>query len=503
MSGYEHVAPAWVLVFPLVGALILPLIGRRWPGAVHGVALLAVGCSAVAALYTATLVVTVGVVTHTFGNWEPPWGIQFRVDHLGAAMVVLITVISFLVLLWGHDGQPERLRRRNHFYYALYLLFTMGLSGFVLTGDLFNLYVFLEVIALTGYALIAVGDPQAPFAAFRYMILGTLGASAYLVGLAYLYGMTGSLNFMDVAQRLAAVDQPRTAFVALSLLVAGFGIKAALFPLHAWLPDAYSFSPPVTTAFMAAVGTKIGAYGIFRVLYTIYRIGDGAGHTLPVTTAMAWLSGAGIILGSIFAIAQTDLKRMLAYSSVSQIGYVLLGFSLANGPGITGGVLHMINHAVMKCALFLVAGVLASRLGHRDIRRFDGIGLELPFTMAVFGVASLSMVGLPPTAGFFSKWYLVVGAVEAGRWPFVVIILLSSLLNAIYFIRILERAFLRPRKDRTADAKHPPLRLRPLSASMQVPMGVMAVAILVLGLGSWPLVEHVVRFVVPVSVGAG
>ena len=503
MNGFEHVAPAWVLVFPLVGALLLPLIGRRWPKAVHGVALVAVGFSAVAALYTASLVVQVGVVVHTFGNWEPPWGIQFRVDYLGAVMVVLVTTLSFLVLLWGHDGHPKRLRSRDHFFFALYLLFTMGLSGFVMTGDLFNLYVFLEVIALTGYALIAVGDPQAPFAAFRYMILGTLGASAYLVGLAYLYGMTGSLNFVDVATRLSQVHDPRTTFVALSLLVAGFGIKAALFPLHAWLPDAYAFSPSVTTAFMAAVGTKIGAYGIFRVLYTIFRIQDGAGTSLPVTTAMAWLSGAGIILGSLFAIAQTDLKRMLAYSSVSQIGYVLLGFSLANAAGITGGVLHMVNHAVMKCALFLVAGVLSSRLGHRDIRRLDGVGLELPFTMAVFGVAALSMVGLPPTAGFFSKWYLVLGAVEAGRWPFVVIILLSSLLNAVYFFRILERAFLRPRREPATDAEHPPVGLKTLSASMRAPMAVTAVLILVLGFGSWPLVTHVIRFIVPLNLGAG
>ena len=489
-------APIIVLCWLFFPALALPFVRRASARMVHPVALVASGMAFITALYVAAMVVVSGQpVVHYLGGWRPPWGIEFHVDYLSAVMAVLITSLSFLVLLFSKEALGERLTQRSHFYYALYLLFTMGMTGMSMTGDLFNLYVFLEVTALTGYALVAVGDPEAPFAAFRYIVVGTLGASFYLLGLAYLYGMTGSLNFIDVARRLQAYHDSRTAMVALAFLLTGFGIKAALFPLHTWLPDAYSYSPNVTTAFMAAVGTKVGAYGIFRVLYTIYQIGSWPQH-LPITSIMGWLAAAGIIVGSVLAIAQTDLKRMLAYSSVSQIGYILLGFSLVNAAGITGAVLHIINHAFMKACLFMVSGAVVLRLGHRDIRRFAGLGKQMPVAMAAFTIAALSMVGLPPTAGFFSKWYLVLGALRAGKWPFVVIILVSSLLNAVYFFRILERVYFTKRLEPTPSDIHPS-EIRPLPASIVAPLSITAVGILVLGLGSWPLVQHVVRFIVP------
>jgi multicomponent Na+:H+ antiporter subunit D len=490
----ESSVPIAVISVPLFAALVLPLVRRLSPRIVHPLAVVAGAGALVAAIYQIVLVVRLGQpLVSWLGGWEPPWGIEFRVDHLGAIMALLVTSLSFLVLVFAREGLEERLERRSHFYYSLYLLFTVGLIGFVQTGDLFNLYVFLEVIALTGYALIAVGEPQSPFAAFRYVILGTLAASFYLVGLAYLYGITGSLNFVDVAARLGTHGAERSVLVALAFLLVGFGIKAALFPLHAWLPDAYTYSPSVTAAFMAAVGTKIGAYGVFRVMFTIYEIGS---NRHPVTEIMGWMAAIAIIVGSILAIAQTDLKRMLAYSSVSQIGYVLLGFSLVNPAGITGGVLHIVNHAFMKASLFMVAGAVMARLGHRDIRRFAGLGREMPVAMAAFTVAALSMVGLPPLAGFFSKWYLVVGAVDAGKWPFVVVILVSSLLNAVYFFRVLERVYLAP-VAATEPADAPARTFAPLPLTMSAPLGVTAIAILLLGLGSWPLVEHVVRHIVP------
>ena len=484
--------PVAIIAILFFTALALPLVRRAWPRAAHPLAVLASGAALLVAVRQIFLVVRTGRPLVTWlGGWEPPWGIELRVDHLGAVMALLVTALAFLVLVFAREGLEERVRSRSGFYYSLYLLFAMGLVGFVQTGDLFNLYVFLEVIALTGYALIAVGEPQSPFAAFRYVMLGTLAASFYLLGLAYLYGLTGTLNFMDAAARLQAIGFTRPVLVALAFLLVGFGIKAALFPLHAWLPDVYAFSPSVTTAFMAAVGTKVGAYAIFRVLFTIYQV-DGAGHRLAITEIMGWMAAVGIIVGSVLAIAQTDLKRMLAYSSVSQIGYVLLGFSLLNAAGIIGGVLHIVNHAFMKASLFMVAGAVRSRLGHSDIRRFGGLSRSMPLAMATFTVAALSMVGLPPMAGFFSKWYLVVGAVDAGKWPFVVVILVSSLLNAVYFFRVLERVYLRGE----AEGAHVG-RVAPLPLSMTTPLGVSAAAIVVLGLASSPLVEHVIRLIVP------
>lgn len=485
--------PAAIVSILFFTALTLPLARRISLRVVYPLAVAASGAALVVAVQQMVLVVRIGQpLVNWLGGWEPPWGIEFRVDHLGAIMALLITALSFLVLVFAKEGLDQHLRVRSGLYYSIYLLFTTGLVGFVQTGDLFNLYVFLEVIALTGYTLIAVGEPQAPFAAFRYITLGTLGASFYLIGLAYLYGLTGTLNFLDMAQRLAPLGYARPVLVALTFILVGFAIKAALFPLHAWLPDAYTYSPNVTTAFMAAVGTKVGAYAIFRVLFTVYQL-DAQTHHLAITEIMGWMAAIAIVVGSVLAMAQTDLKRMLAYSGVSQIGYVLLGFSLMNPAGITGGVLHIVNHAFMKASLFMVAGAVALRFGHRDIRRFDGLGRSMPFAMAVFTVGALSMVGLPPMAGFFSKWYLVLGAVDAGKWFFVVVILVSSLLNAVYFFRVLERVYFRRQEPAPADTN----AVAPLPLSMTAPLGISAIAIVVLGLGSSPLVDRVIRLIVP------
>jgi multicomponent Na+:H+ antiporter subunit D len=500
--------PVLAIIVLLGGALVQIWTGRLWPKLAHPFAVATAALAALSMALLAWRVAQEGTVSYALGGWAPPWGIELRVDHLSALMGVMVTGLSLVVLVFAGRGLSAHLNSRRPYFYSLYLLLTLGMSGMTLTGDLFNLYVFLEVTALTSYALIAVGDEQAPVAAFRYLIIGTLGAMFYLLGVAYLYGLTGSLNFVDVAEQLAALPSGGPAAVALALMLVGFGIKAALFPMHAWLPDAYSYAPNVTTAFLGAVGTKIGAYGIFRVLYTVYHV-ELNPPAWPVLEIMGGLSAVAIVVGSILAIAQTDLKRMLAYSSVAQIGYVLLGFSLTNPLGITGGVLHILNHALMKCCLFLAAAAIVARLGHRDIRHFGGLARDMPITMTAFTVAAISMIGLPPTAGFFSKWYLVLGAVEAGRWPYVGVILGSSLLTAVYFFRILEQAWLRALADpaarleqATGVALYPDFSRR-LPLTMVTPLALAAVAILVLGLGSWSLVETLIRPIVPVALEAG
>ncbi len=513
---------AWIIAVPFFAAALLPIVHRLNRALVHPLALLGAGAALIFALHaSAIVVISEAPVIHRLGGWPPPWGIELRLDHLSTVMVVLISLLSFLVLLFGHGGMEKRLEGRSHFFYSMYLLFSVGLFGMVLTHDLFNLYVFLEVSSLAGYALIAVGERASPFAAFRYLILGTLGAMLFLLGLGYLYALTGTLNFLDVAERLAPISDSRAALVALALMLTGFGIKAALFPLHAWLPDSYTYSPNVTVAFMAAVGTKVGAYGVFRVLFTIYEVGAVRIH-MPAIEIMCWMSAVAILAGSILAMAQSDLKRMLAYSSVSQIGYVLLGFSLLNANGVIGGVLHIVNHAFMKCCLFLVIGAMMAKVGHRDIRRLSGMGRKMPGVMAAFSIGAVSMVGLPPTAGFFSKWYLVLGALDAGSWVLVAVIVVSSLLNAAYFFRVLERVYLtRPEEPsvpagaeaigeargseapRASDgppdspSQEPWLPDGMLPASVLAPIGITSIGLLVLGLGSAWLVDNVLRFIVP------
>ncbi len=509
MAAHVSVLPILVLLF---GAMLQIAVARLWPKLTHPLAVVTSAGSFVAAVLLAVRVVRDGAVSYQLGGWSPPWGIELRVDNLSAVMVVMVTALSLLVLVFAGSGLAAHLRSRRAYFYSLYLLLTMGMSGMVLTGDLFNLYVFLEVTALASYAILGVGDDASPVSAFRYLIIGTLGAMFYLLGIAFVYGITGTLNYADVAERLMAMGSDGAsgpAAVGLALMLAGFGIKAALFPLHIWLPDAYTYAPNVTTAFLGSVGTKIGAYAIFRVLYTVYGVEQNR-IDWPVLEVMGALSAVAIVVGSVLAIAQTDLKRMLAYSSVAQLGYVLLGFSLPNELGLTGGFLHILNHALMKCCLFLATAAIVARLGHRDIRKLGGLGREMPMTMTAFTIAAISMIGLPPTAGFFSKWYLVLGAVEAGRWPYVVVILGSSLLTAVYFFRVLEHAWLRALAD-------PQARLQPTSAGgeafserrhllpagMIAPLVVTGLGIFVLGLASWPLVEHVIRPALPAALGAG
>jgi multicomponent Na+:H+ antiporter subunit D len=365
----------------------------------------------------------------------------------------------------------------------------LGFNGIVLTGDLFNLFVYLEISSLSAYSLLAIGSKPAPFAAFRYLIMGTVGGSFYLLGLAFLYTVTGTLNMADMQAMLPQFAAQPAVVTGLILIVVGMGIKSALFPLHGWLPDVYSFASSTSTALIAPIGTKVAAYVLIRILLFVFGA-DLINSVIPLSLIIGCLACAGILYGSFMAIRQTELKRMLAYSSVSQIGYILLGVSLANPLGFIGAVLHILNHAMMKACLFLVSGNLFYREGSTSLARFDkSYSKKYPWTMLAFTLAALSMIGLPPFAGFFSKWYLASGAVENGRWTFLVVILASSLLNAVYFFRILEKVYLKdPHStiDVTANAER-----NEVPASMLVPTILLALGLLVIGLSSALIVSTI------------
>jgi len=270
------------------------------------------------------------------------------------------------------------------------------------------------------------------------------------------------------------------------LMVVGIGVKAALFPLHGWLPDSYTFASSSSSALIAPIGTKVAAYILFRIVFYLFGV-ELTDAVAPITTVIGVLAAIGILYGSIMAIAQTEMKRMLAYSSVSQIGYIIMGLSLANPLGFAGALLHVLNHAVMKACLFLVAGNLRMKEGHSDISKFDdSYRKKYPWTMASFSVAAISMVGLPPLAGFFSKWYLALGTIDNENWIFLAVILISSLLNAVYFFRILEKVYMmNPKKDQkeAADAKR-----NEVSFSMMFPTSVLAIALIVIGFANAAIV---------------
>jgi len=374
-------------------------------------------------------------------------------------------------------------------FFAVSLLLLGGLCGIVLTGDLFNLYVFIEIVSVSSYALLGIGSKRAPLSAFRYLVMGTTAGSFYLLGLALLFMRTGTLNMADLAAILPHVAGEIPVGVGIVLMLAGLALKSAIFPLHGWLPDAYTDGSSTATALIAPIGTKAALYALLRVVYFI--LGPAyAVEATPIADVIAYAGAAGIVWGSFMAMGQMELKRMLAYSSVAQVGYIALGIGLASPYGFIGAVLHILNHACMKACLFLVSGNLRRVVGHSYLPNLDAsVRREMPWSMAAFSVAAVSMIGLPPTAGFFSKWYLALGTVEQGRWVLLSALLVSTLMNAVYFVRVFEQVYLKPAREggsgRRAAGEAP--------ASMLAPTLTFAALLLVLGFGSAVVVDQVIR----------
>ena len=475
--------PAILPLIFLASALLIPLLGVWKKKIAYPFAITATLAAASLSVYGFVYVLFNGTVNYYFGGWAPPIGIEYVYDPLSSFVSVVINIIALFVLTHGYTVVKIDLEGRQVAYYSVVMLLLTGFNGMIITGDLFNLYVFIEISSLSGYALIAVGEKRAPFAAFRYLIIGTIGASFYLLGIGYLYFMSGTLNMNDLALILPMMKDSPTILVALILIVVGLGIKMAIFPMHGWLPDSYTYAPTTSSALIAPIGTKVGAYALLRLLFFVFGI-DYFSKELPVAELIAIFSCGGIIFGSVMAIAQKEMKRMLAYSSVAQIGYIGLGIGLANPFGFIGAVLHLLNHAFMKACLFIVAGNFRTKAGHSDISLMDdSFRKKYPWTMAAFTVAALSMVGLPPLAGFFSKWYLALGTIQSSRWIYLAVILISSLLNAVYFFRILEKVYMKsPAKDKSDESSLENIKKDEVVPSMLVPTLVLAIGLILLGI---------------------
>lgn len=493
--------PALLIVVPLLTALLSPLVAYFSTKAVRGFTMTAIFVSFLCAVGALIHALTEGPWHYRFGDWAPPWGIEYVIDPLGGAMAVLISFISLLVLFYAGPFMQEEGWLKKGIYYALYTLLTTGLLGMVVTGDVFNLYVFLEISSLTAYALIASGGEKAIVASFRYVLVGTVGASFYLLGVGYLYAITGSLNMADLAEKLPPLMNSQAVLIAAVMILVGMGIKMALFPMHGWLPDAYSYSPPPAIPFISGVMTKVMAYVLLR--YCFFIFGALSGPIPAILEVLGWLAAAGIILGSVMAIAQSDFRRMLAYSSVAQIGYIALGMAIGNFYGLIGAILHIFNHAIMKSCLFLVAGGVKWKTGEHAIEKYAELSRRMPLTMGAFLLGALSMVGIPPTAGFFSKWYLVLGAIEENMWIYVVVIILSSLLNAIYFFRVIEQAFMRKASAASQGNNteiaiaNKGVREKELPVTMLIPIVVLGLGILLMGILNEPIVTNILQYALP------
>jgi len=487
-------APALIPVLFLGGSMVVLLATLGAPRAAQP---LACTFTAVATLVGAGGLLTVlggGPIRYHLGGWPPPIGIELVYDALSAFLTLVMAGVGFLVLVHARRVVPAELPGRETAFFSVALLLLGGLCGIVLTGDLFNLYVFIEIVSLSSYALLGIGSKKAPLSAFRYLVMGTMAGSFYLLGLALIYMRTGTLNMADVAAILRALDGGIAVGVGVVLIVAGLALKSALFPLHGWLPDAYTDGSSTATALIAPLGTKSALYALLRVVFFVLA----PAYAVPVGDVLAWAGGAAIVWGSFMAMGQMELKRMLAYSSVAQVGYIALGIGLGSRYGFIGAVLHILNHACMKACLFLVSGNLRRVVGPSFLPNLDAsVRREMPWSMAAFTVAAVSMIGLPPTAGFFSKWYLALGTVEQGRWILLAALLVSTLMNAVYFVRVFEQVYLKPAREgasgRRAAGEAP--------RSMLAPTLAFAALLLVLGVANAVLVDRVLQPMLPGGLG--
>ncbi|MCW8901740.1 MAG: monovalent cation/H+ antiporter subunit D family protein [Gammaproteobacteria bacterium] len=390
---------------------------------------------------------TGNIISYELGGWAPPWGIEYRIDAANALVALIVSGIAAVIFPYALKSVEKEIPEQQHsLFYAAFMLCLTGLLGITQTGDIFNLFVFLEISSLSSYALISLGQQrQALTASYQYLIMGSIGATFFLIGVGLLYAMTGTLNMMDLAQRLPELYEHRTIHTAFAFIMVGFALKLALFPLHLWLPNAYTYAPSVVTAFLSATATKVAVYVMLRVIFSVF--GFSFIENTPTDELFLILCVVGILMMSFYAVYQQDSKRLLSYSSVAQVGYMMLGIGFGSVLGLTATLVHLFNHALMKGALFMAIGALVYRVGSSRLEHLSGLGKHMPWTFAAIVIGGLSLIGVPGTAGFISKWYLVLAAIEKQYWLIVVVILLGSLLAVIYVWKLIETLYFKSEND--------------------------------------------------------
>ncbi len=440
MSSIQVQLPALQIIVPLLAGPIIVLLRHR---------LFAWFASTAVSVFTLLASISIldrvrtqGAIDYYLGGWPQHVGITYKIDVVNAFMLVLLSAITFVVMLFARQSVEKEIPEdKHHLFYAALLLCFTGLMGICITGDAFNVFVFLEISSLSAYALIGMGSsPKATLAAFRYLVMGTIGGTFILMGLGFLLMATGTLNMAELVKLIPPVADTTMIRAGFAFIAIGSAIKLALFPLHMWLPDCYTYAPSVVSSFLSATATKVSYYVLVRAVFVLF----GAAlieQTVRMEAVFFPMAMLAIFVGSIKAIGQINIKRLLAYSSVAQIGYMVLGLSFGNQDGLTGGIIHLFNHALMKGGLFLVLGCVAYQIGSTCIDDMKGLGKRMPLTAFAFVLGGLSMIGVPLTAGFVSKWYLALGALQAGMWWVVPLILLASLLAVLYIWKVVEAAY--------------------------------------------------------------
>lgn len=451
--------PILQVIVPLIAAPIcslLPKTNLPW--------LFATIISWIAFTFSILLMLQVqsnGPISYELGNWPAPWGIQYHIDIISTFVLTLVTAIASLTLLASRQLVANEIDPSKHsLFYTAFLLCLTGLLGIVATGDAFNVFVFLEISSLSSYAMIAMGDNRkALTASYEYLIMGTIGATFILIGIGLLYMQTGTLNMLDLRVRIHQIDGFRSIHAAFAFFTVGICLKLALFPLHHWLPNAYAHAPSVVSIFLSATATKVALYLLYRVFYTIFGF-DFSFDVLRLGYILLPLSIVAIVMSSFTAIFQPGVKRLLAYSSLGQIGYMTLGIALGTQDGLVASIIHLFNHAFIKGALFMCMACLFSRIRSTRLEHLAGVGRIMPWSSAAFVTGGMALIGVPLTSGFISKWYLVLAILEKDWWWLAVIVLFTSLLSVIYIWRVIEHLYFRqPDQTCIGTKEAPPLLL--------------------------------------------
>ena len=444
----DHIV--WIVLFPLFGAVVCALSGAISKRLCYPAAILSMVFSVWASVHTLFQAIESPIheISYILGGWSLDLfprgvGIEFRADLLGALITLVVTGVGLIVTLYSKVPVQRETPGKEPMFYALFILQIAGLAGIALTGDAFNLYVLIEVAALTGYGLIAMGTNRAAAATFNYIILGTIGASLYLLGVGYLYLKTGTLNMVGIQEVIEAqaLHNSPAVQVAFVLVMLGILIKMAFFPLHAWLPNAYCHAPTTTSCLLAPLVTKVMIYVMIRMILSVFGVEFSFESNLW-TQIMPWLVVVAIVCAAVMALAQREIKKMLAYLIVAEVGYMVGGVWIYNYYGLIGSIFHIISDACMTLCLFLGAGIILEKCRTTHFDGLRGLFAKMPLTMIGFFVGGFSIIGLPPTCGFFSKWYLITGGMVSERWEYMVTLMFSTMVMVVLFFRLIERIHL-------------------------------------------------------------
>ncbi|MCM8783245.1 MAG: monovalent cation/H+ antiporter subunit D family protein [Candidatus Omnitrophica bacterium] len=470
--------PVFVAV-PLLTAFLSVILGKIKEKYVKYLAVLAGMVLFVYALIS-TLWIKNGPKIYPMGGWEPPFGICLELDALSVLLLIVINFIGLMAIMYSWDYIEKRFNNEG-FYYSLFFLLLTGLNGVVLSGDIFNIFVFLEIASIASYALVAFGvEAEELEASFKYLVLGSIASMFILLAIAMIWGSTSTLNMADVARYLSLSENSRIIMFALALFIMGFGLKAGLVPFHTWLPDAHPSAPAPVSAMLSGVVIKtLGIYALVRIAFNI------VGITSKISSIFMWLGIISMSIGVILAIGQWDFKRLLAYHSISQIGYVIFGIGLGSPLGIVGGLFHLFNHSLFKSLLFLNAGAVEYATGSRRLEELGGLAHKMLFTSTTSLIASLSIAGIPPFCGFWSKLIIIIAAIEAKNIFGAGVCILVSLITLASFLKVQTYAFLRSAKDKSG--------VKEVGRSLLFPMGILALSCILVGLFFAPLIKFIIE----------